>query len=154
MKPNYLIIPLLTFLVAFGGSLLTSSGMNWYQTELIRPDFTPPKIVFPVAWTIIFVLTMIAALVVWNKAPRDRRFDWMIALFIINAVLNVLWSFLFFSKHLIFASFIEMTFLDLTIVFLMELSCKIKKIISWLLLPYFLWVSFATFLTYQVMLLN
>ncbi len=152
-KPNYLTIPLITILVAFLGSLLTASGMSWYNNQLIRPDITPPDWAFPLAWNLIFVLTTIAALIVINKSQGKRRL-WIATFFIANAVLNVLWSLLFFKYHLILPAFIEMIVLNLTTVVLIALSCKISKSASWFLLPYFLWVSFATYLTYLILVLN
>lgn len=153
LKPNYFIIPLITILVAFLGSLLTTSGMNWYDTELIRPEITPPDWAFPLAWNLIFILTTIAALVVYNKSQGKRRLG-IVIFFIANAVLNVLWSLLFFKYHLILPAFIEMIVLNLTTVVLIAINCKVSKLASWLLLPYFLWVSFATYLTYLIYQLN
>lgn len=152
-KANYFIVPLITILVAILGSFLTGSGMEWYDIELIRPDITPPDWAFPVAWNLIFVLTTIAALIVYNRSQGKRRF-WIAAFFIANAVLNVLWSLLFFKLHLILPAFIEMIVLNLTTVVLIALSCKILKLASWLMLPYFLWVSFATYLTWLIWQLN
>lgn len=153
LKPNYFIIPFITILVAFLGSLLTTSGMLWYDTELIQPNITPPKWVFPLAWNTIFILTTIAALIVYNRSQGKRRLL-IVTFFIANAVLNVLWSLLFFKLHLLLAALIEMVILDLTTVVLIALSCKISKLASWLMLPYFLWVSFATYLTYLILISN
>lgn len=166
MKPNYLLIPLITILVALFGSAFTGPGMDWYDT-LIRPNLTPPDWVFPLAWNLIFLLTTISALIIWNKGKEKTRFLWILAsgkntriywliigLFIANALLNVLWSFLFFKLHFITAAFIEMFFLELTLILLHILTWRFSKLASLLLLPYTLWVGFATYLTWQIVLLN
>jgi tryptophan-rich sensory protein len=167
LKSNYVIIPLVTLVVAFVGSLFSSAGMTWYDTQLVQPSITPPKWAFPLAWTTIFILTAISALIVWNKGRKDKKFLWfkigekytadfwwIIGLFITNAVLNVLWSLLFFTLHLITASFIEMMLLELTVVMLAVLIWKISKTASLLLLPYMLWVAVATNLTYLILAIN
>lgn len=164
-KPNYVIIPLITIAVALLGSWFNTLGMQWYDTTLIRPDLTPPKYAFPIAWNIIFICATISALMVWNKPQFEERylvifkrkthdFNLIIGLFIANAVLNALWSLLFFTFNLIGAALIEMFFLEATIFILMWLIWRHSKIASLLLLPYLLWVGFATYLTYLIYTLN
>lgn len=166
-RANYLLIPAVTILVALIGSQYSMSGMEWYDTELIRPAITPPKWVFPIAWNLIFLFTTISALIFWNKESGEKKFlwftfkrhfdgyDWVIALlFILNAILNVLWSYLFFTLNFIDIALIEMVFLNLTNLLLIILLWSVSRWASLLLLPYFLWVSFATYLTYQIWFLN
>ncbi len=164
-KPNYIVIPLITVLVIILGSLFNSFGMQWYETQLIRPDITPPNYVFPIAWNIIFLCTTISALMVWNKPQFEERylvifkrkahdFKLIIGLFAANAVLNVLWSLLFFSFRLIYIALFEMLLLEATIILLMILIWKHSKIASLLLLPYLFWLGFATYLTYIINVLN
>lgn len=165
-KPNYLLIPLVTVAVALLGGAFTSMGMNWYDMYVIKPVLTPPDWVFPVVWNAIFLMTTISALIIWNKGTT-RKFlwflmsknptptHWMIVwLFSVNAVLNVLWSYLFFAKHFMAEAFIEMILLEVTLIALIFATHKISRIASWLLLPYAIWVGFATYLTYQLVLLN
>lgn len=153
MKLNYLIIPLITIAVALSGSFLTSGGMDWYKT-LTLPKLAPAGSVIGTVWTIIFILSTISALIFYNKSPRHKNFNLIVAIFLINAVLNIVWSFLFFSQHWILASIIEMIILDLTVIILMILIWPISKWASLLLLPYALWVAFATSLAYQILVLN
>jgi len=166
-KPNYVIIPLVTVLVSVVGSAFTTAGMMWYNTEIIRPELTPPNWIFPIAWTIIYILTTISALIVWNtrtlkkkfllvfnKKSEDNTFVLIMVLFIVNAFLNVFWSLLFFTLRFMYAAFVEMMLLELTVVLLMILIYKRSKIASLLLLPYAVWVAFATYLTSQIIQLN
>lgn len=150
LKPNYIVIPLITVIVALAGSYLTRGGMEWYDTQLIQPDLTPPNWAFPIAWNTIFALTTISALIVWNK----KGWNLIAALFILNAVLNVVWSLLFFNLHMLTPAFIEMIILELTLLALIPLIWKTSKTASLLLLPYTLWVGFATYLTYMIVTLN
>lgn len=153
MKTNYIFIPLSTLAVSVGGSFLTDSGMEWYDT-LKLPSFTPPGSVIGMVWTFIFILSTISALILWNKASRGARFNAIFALFICNALLNFFWSFLFFYQGLIGASIWEMCALNLTTLSLIVLSWKFSRTAALLLTPYFAWVSFATYLAYQIWKLN
>jgi translocator protein len=153
MKVNYFIIPGITFLTAFIGSRVTASGMLWYRTIKL-PPWTPPGYVISIAWTVIFVLATISALMWWNSSSRGPGFKWAIAAFILNAILNVTWSYLFFGRHEIGYSIIEMIFLLLSVLALMVLLYRDLPVASLLLLPYVLWVSFATYLTVIIYGLN
>jgi len=166
-KLNYIIIPLVTVVVAVIGGTFSSLGMTWYDTELIRPVLNPPKWIFPVAWNIIFVLTTISALITWNKRYIENRFLlvfkkkeidviflFVVGLFIANAVFNVLWSLLFFTLHQISLALFEMVILEITTLLIMGLLWNRSKLASLLLLPYAVWVGFATYLTFQIVLLN
>lgn len=150
IKANYLIIPAVTIAVAIIGSLFTQTGMPWYDTEIIKPACTPPDYVFPIAWNTIFILTTASALIMWNKF-KHKKAMW---LFGINAVLNVLWSFFFFTLQMTTVAFIEMFFLEGTLLALLYLTWKKSRLAFALLLPYAIWVCFATYLTYIIVLTN
>lgn len=166
-KPNYIIIPLITIAVAVIGSVFTSSGMQWYDSEVIKPVLNPPKWIFPVVWNTIFILTTISALIAWNKRYVENRFllifkkkqidvifVFVIGLFIANAIFNVLWSLLFFTLHQLSLALFEMIILEITILIIMVLLWKRSKLASLLLIPYAAWVGFATYLTFQIVILN
>jgi len=168
LKPNYLVIPLVTVLVAVSGSFFTTAGMPWYDTELVQPELTPPDWIFPIAWNTIFILATISALIVWNtgkpkygffsflksKKSKEHYFWLTIGLFVANAFLNVFWSFLFFYLHLIKAAFVEMFFLEISIIALMITTFRYSKWASLALLPYAAWVAFASYLTWLILSLN
>ena len=139
--------------------------MEWYNNTLNQPKVTPPNWVFPIAWNIIFILATASALIVWNKFKHGffqklfhkdaiEKFWWIIGLFIANAVLNVIWTLLFFQLTAISAALIEMTALLGTTIALIILIWKNSKWAALMLLPYALWISFATYLTYQIWILN
>lgn len=166
IKTNYIVIPLITIAVALLGSYFSINGMVWYD-GLVRPELTPPKWAFPVAWNTIFLLTTISAVILWNKGQESKKifwffkresmktdYWWIIGLFIANAFLNVYWSFLFFTLQNIDAAFIEMLALEITNISLIILIWNKSKTASLLLLPYAIWVGFATYLTWQILSLN
>ncbi|MBU0649151.1 tryptophan-rich sensory protein [Patescibacteria group bacterium] len=153
MKINYLVIPLIALATAVLGSHFTSQGMDWYET-LSRPGFTPPGGIIGTVWTVIYILSAISALIVWNKFSRNKRFLWISALFMINAVLNFFWCYLFFAAHLIGAAIIEMLALEATVLALMILVWPRSRFAAFLLAPYAGWVIFATYLAYSIWALN
>jgi len=149
MKLHYFIIPAIVILVAVIGSYFTSSGMEWYKT-INLPNFTPPGYIIGIVWNIIFILTTISAIIVWNNKPSNL----IIGIFLANAFLNVFWSFLFFNQGLIGAAFFEAILLDISVWALFFLIWPISKLASCLLLPYGLWVAFASFLNFMIWLKN
>jgi translocator protein len=166
-KPNYIIIPLITIMVAVLGSVFTGAGMEWYQAEILKPDLTPPNWAFPIAWNLIFILTTIAVLIIWNKGdasnklvqlltdkPSSQTYWWIIGLFIANAVLNIGWTLLFFNLQMVQAALVEMILLEATLVALIAILLRYSRLAAMLLLPYTIWVGFATYLTYAIWIIN
>jgi|WetSurSiteA1Bulk_404760.scaffolds.fasta_scaffold02542_5 translocator protein len=154
MKLYYIIIPLITIITSSLGSLFTSKGLTaWYKT-INLPSFTPPGSTIGLVWTTIFILATISAIIVWgNKLPVSKRQAIAIA-FLVNAVLNILWSYLFFGQHLLFAAFIEALVLEISVLVLIFLIYPVSKISAYLLIPYSAWVAFASYLTYLTWFLN
>jgi len=96
----------------------------------------------------------ISLFLVWtNKSNQKLKREYFI-FFAVQMILNVLWSVLFFSLHLLFWSVIEIIALAISIFTLIVIAKKISKNASWLLVPYLLWVSFASYLTISFWLLN
>ncbi|MFH1427428.1 MAG: TspO/MBR family protein [Patescibacteria group bacterium] len=153
MKLNYFIIPIITIFVATLGSYLTSQGMDWYKS-INLPSWTPPGGVIGAVWTLIFILGTISALIFFNKAEHNSLFNWIIIVFIINAFLNVFWSYLFFYQHLISPAIFEAATLAASVIILIILIWPISRLAASLLIPYATWVMFATYLTYSVWLVN
>lgn len=153
MKINYLIIPLITVITAIAGSSYTGSGMAWYNTIKL-PSWTPPGAIIGIVWTVIFILATIAALMVYNLAPRPQNFRLILEIFVANIILNFTWSWLFFGQHQLAAAVWEAGALGLSVVILMILIWPISRIASLILAPYAGWVFFATYLTYNVWILN
>jgi tryptophan-rich sensory protein len=153
MKANYILIPLFTILVSGIGSVITGRGMGWYR-KIKLPGFTPPGSIIGGVWTTIFVLATISALFFWNHIEKSQIF-WLVAtLFVLNGILNVFWSYLFFGRHLLYVAIFEAGILGLSVLGLIVFLYPIAFLASLLLWPYFLWVCFATFLTYKVWSLN
>lgn len=153
MKINYFLIPLIVLLVSFLGGQITGSGMDWYKTIKL-PSWTPPGWVIGLVWTFIFILCAISVILFWNLQPKPIYFYWIIGLFILNAIFNIFWSYLFFGQHLIGLAVIEAFLLGLSVLALILLIWPFSLLVASLLIPYCGWVFFATYLTYNIWLLN
>jgi len=156
-KPNYILIPLFAFLVSYSGSMFTSTGMGWYA-GINKPVWTPPGMIIGLVWTVIFILSALSALRVWNKkytkVERYNHILWIMILFVVNGILNIEWSFLFFYMHNMYFAAIEAGVLGLSVLALILVIWPVSRLASALLLPYLGWVSFATYLTYIVYTMN
>lgn len=137
----------IVILAAAIGSFFTSGSVKstWYDS--IKPSITPPSFIFPIAWTILFILITFSLYFAWIKASKNEK-KIVASAFGINLFLNILWSFLFFGMRNPKAAFIEIAALWLSIIVMMSVSWKIDRKASWLLLPYLLWVSFAAILNF------
>ncbi|MFW5888728.1 MAG: TspO/MBR family protein [Patescibacteria group bacterium] len=153
MKWNYFFIPGLVAGTSLLGSWFTGQRMDWYKT-LNLPSWTPPGSVIGTVWTVIFILTAVAIILIWNKVERDKKFWWIIAALITNGILNLGWSFLFFYSGLIGVAFWEAVLLDASVLLLIIWIWPRHRIASLLFLPYFLWVAFASYLNYIIWTLN
>ena len=131
-------------MVAFVGSLLTDMS-TWY-INLPKVPLQPPNWIFGPVWSGLFLLIAWAAVIIANSRHEERN----LALYVfgINGVLNVLWSFLFFTLKDLQKSSFEIVIFWLSIVLMIALSSKISKKAAWLLAPYLIWVSFAMYLNF------
>jgi len=134
-------------LVAFLGSIFTSSNVNsdWYSS--IKPSITPPNFLFPIIWNILFFLIAISLYLSWVYSTKNEKRKVILA-YGINFFLNILWSALFFGLKQITLAFIEIILLFLSVLILIFVSYKIKRKSSYLLIPYLLWILFASILNY------
>jgi benzodiazapine receptor len=153
LKINYLLIPLFVIITASAASYFADVGMAWYKTINV-PDWTPSNSLMVIAWTIIFVLSSISVLLIWNKYSTVKNFGLIISLFSLNAVLIVGWNILFFSQQQMGLAFFQAILLVADLVLLIVLIWRFSPFAASLLLPYSLWVSFATALTFNVWMIN
>jgi tryptophan-rich sensory protein len=135
------------------GGVLTRPNLDWYAT-LNKPGFTPPNEVFPVVWTILYAMMAVSAWLVW-RAPgkqEDRRagltwFFWQLAI-------GVIWSYAFFWLHSPGLALIVILALLVAIVITIVFFDRLSRPAALLLLPYVLWVAFATSLNFAIWFLN
>jgi len=146
-----LLIPL--FFGVLGGIITINSVRTWYP-GIQKPSFNPPNWLFGPVWSTLFIIISISAYLVWIRRDSIVHFPRTVAVYFIQLILNLAWSFLFFYNHLIGAALIEIIALLVVIAINGIMFYKINRIAGLLFIPYFLWVSFATFLTYNIFILN
>ena len=143
---------LAALVVAGAGAAMTDLG-PWYQS-LRQPAWKPPDSLFGPAWTLIFGFTAVAGIKAWEHAPRRAVRDWAMLLFAVNALLNVLWSTIFFRLHRPDWALYEVALLWLSVLSLIVYVGRFAQSAVWFLLPYLCWVSFAAALNWSVVKLN
>ncbi len=129
--------------------LLISSSIDY--TELVKPPLAPPKIFFPIAWTIIYLLMGISWFIINKKnlADSDDALVYYGQLFI-----NLLWSIIFFLFKWRFVAVIWIILLDVVVYYMLYLFSKKNKLAVYLNIFYALWITFATYLTIGIYMLN
>ena len=153
LKINYLLIPLFVLITASAASYFADVGMAWYKT-INLPEWTPSNSLMVLAWTIIFVLSSLSILIIWNKYSSEKNFGIIISLFVLNAILNVGWNILFFNQQQMGLAFFQAILLIVNLFLLIFLIWRFSPLAAYLLFPYSFWVLFSTVLTFNVWLIN
>lgn len=136
------------------GSIFTMSEIpGWYAT-LVKPAISPPNWIFGPVWTTLYVLMGTAAWLVWQKGWDTPGVKLALSLYMLQLILNALWSFLFFGMHALGLAFLELVLLWLSIAGTMVLFYALSPLAAVLLIPYLAWVSFAGYLNYLLYTLN
>ncbi|MCZ8181805.1 MAG: tryptophan-rich sensory protein [Beijerinckiaceae bacterium] len=139
-------------IVAILGGVATDVG-DWYKA-LRKPFWQPPNWLFGPVWTTIFALAVIAFAMGWRDAPGADARRMLIVVYAVNAVLNIVWSFLFFKFRRPDWALGELVFLWLSILAMILVLWPFSPGAAVLLLPYILWVSTAGFLNWEILRLN
>jgi len=136
------------------GSIFTTSAIPGWYAALFKPSFTLPNWVFAPVWTNLYLLMGISAFLVWRKGLDNHLVNSGLRVFILQLILNTLWSFLFFGLKSPLLGLIEILLLWIAIVLTILSFFRVSKIAGILLLPYILWVSFAAILNFSIWRLN
>ena len=136
------------------GSVFTMPAIEGWYANLAKPQLWPPNWIFAPVWTTLFFLMGIAAFLVWNKGLKRKHVKIALGIFIVQLVLNTFWSIIFFGLQSPGAALVEIIFLWLAILATIIAFAKISKPAAWLLVPYILWVSFASYLNLMIWMIN
>ncbi len=153
IKP-YVVSALIALGVGALSALLTKGNMEVYNI-INRPALAPPMMLFPIVWSILFVLMGISSAIVWTKRDENPD-DAMSALRIygLQLVVNFFWSIIFFNMQAYLFAFIWLILLLALILIMIVQFRKISPLAAYLQIPYALWVTFAGYLTLMIYLLN
>jgi benzodiazapine receptor len=136
---------------AIGASASVQAGA--FYAELVRPDWAPPAALFGPVWTLLYAMMAVAAWLVWRR--RDSRTARLaLVFFVLQLLLNALWSWLFFGWRLGALSFLDIVLLWALLVTTLVFFWRIRPLAGWLLVPYLAWVTFAAVLNYRLWQLN
>lgn len=147
------VIPVIMLLGSLSGAISGSTTKNaWYQT-LIQPAAQPPGWVFGVVWpTLFFMMGLAFAMVLHARGARDRTPA--IALFVTQFLINLTWSPVFFHYHKVTAAFYIILAMLVMAIATTVAFARVRKAAAWLMLPYLVWISFASILNFQIDNLN
>lgn len=155
----FIAVPIILVLGATSGIVTSGNMETWYET-LNEPSIKPPNYLFGIVWSILYVMIGTSFALIWHKfinadnAIVKKKAQTAIIIFSIHFVLNLMWTIIFFGMHEMLFALIEIITLLLFIVWTMKSFYGLNKLASLLLLPYLLWVSFATILNLEFYLLN
>lgn len=142
------------FLAAAVGSVFTTGAINTWYVTLNKPFFSPPNWIFGPVWTLLYLLMGVSLYIFWNTKTNIKKKHLGLSLFIVQLALNALWSILFFGLKSPTAAFVEIILLWLAIFLTIKYFLQLSKVAGRLLIPYLVWVSFATILNLSIVLLN
>lgn len=146
-------IPTVLLLGFLSGELSQSGPENPWFAELAKPALYPPPAVFGIVWTVLYVLIGTAlAMIVTARGARMRSAA--VIVFGAQFALNLAWSPIFFATHQISAALVVIVLLDLTVMVTIVLFWLVRPVAGVLLLPYLLWICFATYLNYALLEAN
>ena len=134
--------------VAIGG--IVGFIINPYidYNSLVQPPLSPPSIVFPIVWTILYVLMGISYYLLKNPGKKEKIF------YFVQLGVNALWSVFFFIGKFYLFSFIWIILLDVLVIFMIGIFYQNSKISGYLQIPYLIWILFATYLNLGIYVLN
>lgn len=140
-------------IAAIGGWVTIPALPQWYLT-LKKPFFTPPDWVFSPVWTVLYILMAFAFAIVWERAKKQKSAVWGMRLFVLQLIVNLLWSILFFGLRSPQWALLDIVVLWLLIVATLSQFWRVHLATGYLLLPYLAWVSYAALLNYAIVYLN
>lgn len=153
---KWLSLPVLMLICMSAGGLgafaTTSEIGTWYRT-IAKPSWNPPDSVFGPVWTTLYLMMGFSAWLVWIRAARGQAALPM-GMFAVQLLLNTAWSFIFFGMHQMGWAFVEIVILWAAIIATMLVFTRVSRLAAALLVPYLLWVSFASVLNLTIWRLN
>lgn len=130
------------------GFLIKPEINTWYST-LNRSYLTPPNYVFPIAWTILYATIAMCGWIIW-RTPSFSHLKLIKILYVMQLILNWSWTPLFFGYHLTSFSLIGLVLMDITVSMIIYLAYSKMRSVSLLMIPYLLWILFATHLNFYI----
>jgi tryptophan-rich sensory protein len=141
-------------MVGFIGSLPTAEAISSWYPSIVKPSFNPPNWLFAPVWTTLYVMMGMAIGIIWHEGWEREAVKNAVMLFLAQLVLNGFWSIIFFGTRSPGAALVIIVILWILIVLCIKHFFPINKLAAYLMVPYLLWVSFATILNASIYWLN
>ena len=151
IKP-YAVSILLALAVGGLSGFLTSLGMDSFDA-LTKPPLTPPSFLFPIVWTVLFILMGVGAARIYLTEPTAAR-NRALIVYVVQLAVNFLWSIIFFTPQAYAFAFFWLILLWVLILTMIYLFCKVDKPAALIQIPYAIWVTFAGYLNLMIWLMN
>ncbi|MCC8019681.1 MAG: tryptophan-rich sensory protein [Rikenellaceae bacterium] len=149
---SYIIPIAICFTLGFIASRLQTDALHEWYPYLNKPAFTPPDWLFPVAWSIIYLLSGISAGLIWNSTHGLRNS--LLTLWGVQQLLNFIWSILFFTMRNPTLGFVNIVALDILVLWYIVRTWPVCRAASVMFWPYLVWIAFATYLNGYIMVMN
>lgn len=151
INKNLLISIIIPLVVGIISGLISIGGVREYNT-LIKPPLSPPGFLFPIVWTILYILMGYSSYLIYESNDYNR--NCCLKVYLLNLFVNFLWTPIFFGLNLRLFSLIWIIVLDVVVVYMILCFYKINKKAGYLNIPYLIWCSFATYLNLMFYILN
>lgn len=151
---NIVIAVVICLLIGFLSSFATQSSVNTWYTTLNKPSFNPPNEIFAPVWTVLYILMGVAAGIVWSKGFHHIWVKTALYHFGFQLLFNALWSIVFFGFQSPSWALLVILVLLTLIILTIKWFRVVSKLAALLLIPYLLWVGFATVLNFKIWQLN
>ena len=140
---------------AVGGlsALLTRSAMDSFSQAVQQPPLSPPMLLFPIVWSILYALMGIGATRIWLSPPSPERTKGL-NIYIAQLIVNFFWSLIFFNAQAYGFAFAWLILLWALVLWMILTFRKTDPLAAWLQIPYLLWLTFAAYLNAGIWLLN
>lgn len=153
LRWSLFLAPLLLLLGTISGMMSNSGGNNFWFAGLEKPAIYPPPATFGIVWTVLYLLMGVAlAMVVTARGAPGRGLA--IGVFVVQFLLNLAWSPVFFGMELLVPGFYLLLAIDLAVLVTVVLFYRVRPLAAWLLMPYLAWVLFAAVLNWQFVQAN
>ena len=155
---NFLISVLIPLLVGGVSTLLSNliSGQvtRWNYSQLIKPGFAPPGYIFPIVWTILYILMGISAYLISKRGNNSVKSRDALFYYWLQLGFNFIWSILFFGLGLRFTALVDLGLLIIVVIIMIIKFTKVDKTAAYMNLPYLAWLFYAFFLNYVTWSIN
>jgi len=138
----------------FAGSFFTASSVNSWYAALRKPVLNPPSWIFAPVWTILYVMMGVSAFLIWKQGLGNDNVKTALTIFILQLALNFAWSPAFFGMKSPLMGLVIIVLMWCAILFTIVLFHRVSHPAAYLLAPYLIWVSFATYLNASIYFLN